>query len=589
MLRAHSLVTGAVALLTGALLFSACSAVDIGAGGEASCTNAIKDGDEQGVDCGGSCTTQCTGAGCTTNDQCASAKCENGVCGAKAGKPCGVGTPVAQCDNGQPCELDKDCKSLTCAGATCLVTPDSPPGPADGKKNNDETDVDCGGAAAPKCDDGKTCAADGDCATGYCPADSKKCTAPRYDDNVKNGKETDVDCGGTGTGMKKCAETKTCLVDTDCNGACNYEKKCIDAPSCKPHLGGDTCGAGELADNADKRESCCRTLPVPGFTDQARPGKAVSLDKYEITAGRLRAFIEDISAKNAGAPNIKGWAAANKPPIWDASWNMFLPSANEGADAIVVPRNPSNNTEAQPWNRDAGLYFQFNGVLFIYVHGHNTNNIASSYGLSTFWQPDAVQAKSASVPRRDAIVNGKIFAAKDYLDVKAATAIPNAIFAAFCHWDGGQLATDEVMDFVTGAPASLGNAAGCGTRCVPLGPAINATADSGQGINLPYYDPYFSDPQPTSEASSKIAAPGRMIGDVVRLNAGDEPWMDLHGNVEETVLDVTGATFTGNFGLKYRGIGYSSSRAAAGGSNLDKIKYPEYKAGYTGGRCMRFK
>lgn len=59
-----------------------------------------------------------------------------------------MGTPVSQCEKGQPCELDKDCTSLTCSGAVCAVTPERPPGPADpadGEKNNGETDVDCGG------------------------------------------------------------------------------------------------------------------------------------------------------------------------------------------------------------------------------------------------------------------------------------------------------------------------------------------------------------------------------------------------------------------------------------------------------------
>jgi hypothetical protein len=184
------------------------------------------------------------------------------------------------------------------------------------------------------------------------------------------------------------------------------------------------------------------------------------------------------------------------------------------------------------------------------------------------------------------------------------TSVTNAMLTAFCHWDGGQLATDEVLDFVTATPAALGNKNGCGTqvgskppcttnptiltggRCAPLD-SVNGTCDSGQGANLPYYYPYFADPQPTHEASSKIAAPGRVVADVVKLTAADaEGWMDLHGNVMEAVLDMTGETFTGDFGLKYRGIGYQSSRAL---TNPTTLKYPEYKAGYTGGRCMRFK
>lgn len=39
--------------------------------------------------------------------------------------------------------------------------------------------------------------------------------------------------------------------------------------------------------------------------------------------------------------------------------------------------------------------------------------------------------------------------------------------------------------------------------------------------------------------------------------------MDLHGNVHEVVVDINGATFTGNFGLEYRGIGTKSARAQA--------------------------
>jgi hypothetical protein len=584
--RTQAFVTAAVVLLAALVAAPGCSSVNAADG--ASCTNALKDGDEIGVDCGGSCTTLCTGAGCTGNEECASAKCESGACAAKDGKPCGVGTPIAQCDNGQPCELDKDCKSLTCDGATCALTPDSPPGPADGKKNNGETDIDCGGPNAPKCADGKGCDGDGDCATGYCPPDTKVCAAPRYDDGVKNGTETDIDCGGTGAGMLKCAETKSCLADTDCNGACNYENKCSDIPSCKSKLGGYTCGAGEVGSGAENHESCCKTLPVPAaFTDPGNPGKKVYLDKYEITAGRVRAFIEDITAKSGGKPNVKAWVAANKPKIWDNGWNMFLPSDTE-ADGIVVPRDPSKATEAKPWNRNTGTDYQFNGQLYIYVHGHNCINTASSYGFPTFWLPPNVMAKNGDgtkpgLPRANAFDgNGVMYPAKDYLDVKSATCVTNAMLAAFCHWDGGQLATDEVLDFVTNNPTP-GNQATCGSRCAPLA-SINATSDSGQ-TPTNYYFPYFADGT-THEGTSRIAAPGRMQGDVVRINAGDEPWMDLHGNLEESVLDVSGATFTGNFGLKYRGIGYNSSRALTNPAALTK---PEYKAGYTGGRCMRFK
>jgi hypothetical protein len=584
---------------------------------DASCTDGLKNGDEVGVDCGGSCTTLCTGDRCTADDQCASAKCTNGTCAARPGKPCGLGTPVATCDNGQPCELDKDCKSLTCDGNVCALTADSPPGPADGKKNNGETDVDCGGPNAPACANGKTCAVDTDCADKYCPPDKKVCAAASYTDGVKNGTETDVDCGGTVTtaGFKTCAQGKTCLADTDCNGACNYQKKCVDMPSCKPNMGGDTCGGGDLgagnmethetaAGQAPGHEDCCRTLEVKGYTDPGHAGKKVYLDKYEVTAGRVRAFVEWLAAKNAGEPNMRAWVVANKPAIWNDAWNQFLPTGMN-SDSSNMPHNPnppSGGNVPPPWNVTVGVSWVFGSNIMVYVHGHDTFHKPGSYGFTTFWYPPAVMVTPnngvARVNPHDA--TGKLLVAKDELDQKSMTAIPNAILQAFCTWDGGQLATDEVLDFVTASPPTLGSKSGCGTqtgtggtggRCADLA-KVNATSDSGTsngGVNpLNYNYPYYdngSGGTETSEGVNRLSAPGRLPADTVRINAGDEPWLDVHGNLHEAVLDMTGATFV-QFGLKYRGIGYSSARAQ---QNTTALTYPEYRAGYSGGRCMRFK
>ena len=207
--------------------------------------------------------------------------------------------------------------------------------------------------------------------------------------------------------------------------------------------------------------------------------------------------------------------------------------------------------------------------------------------------------------------------------------ITNAMLAAFCAWDGGQLATDEVLDYVTASPPSLGNTSGCGTqidnhdellgniftssvqtggRCAPVA-FINATFDAGDNLPVPgsslnAHHYHFPDTgNSTSDKAWEIAAPGRASlaeavfgqqADVVRINPGDEPWMDLNGNVTEAALDMSGASFTGNFALKYRGIGYGSSRSDLNntivkGESVERLKRPEAKAAYTGGRCMRFK
>jgi hypothetical protein len=81
----------------------------------------------------------------------------------------------------------------------------------------------------------------------------------------------------------------------------------------------------------------------------------------------------------------------------------------------------------------------------------------------------------------------------------------------------------------------------------------------------------------------------------VRINAGDEPWMDLAGNLNEVVLKTAAGKPTGRFGLKYRGVGYQSARSKLNfdpkwdEEDIARIERPQAKAAFAGGRCMRFK
>jgi Concanavalin A-like lectin/glucanases superfamily len=85
------------------------------------CDSKQKDGDETGVDCGGSCS--------------------------------------GLCKDGEGCAKGGDCKSGVCTNQTCL-----PSGCTDGLKNGSETDIDCGGPCSGKCALNKGCAALTDCA-----------------------------------------------------------------------------------------------------------------------------------------------------------------------------------------------------------------------------------------------------------------------------------------------------------------------------------------------------------------------------------------------------------------------------------------
>ena len=702
MLRTQTLIAAAIVLLSGAFLLPACS-VTLDSG--PSCTNGSKDDGEEGVDCGGVCPTKCTGSGCTKPEECASGKCDNGMCGAPAGKPCGVGATPPTCDDGQPCELDKDCKSGFCDGAKCAMPAagshtdgmknagetgidcggsvkatqpcpngqmcvDSldcvgtctggicgPIGPMDGKKNGMETDVDCGGPTAPKCVDGKTCAADTDCATGFCPDGTKKCTSPTYSDGVKNGTETDVDCGGAGMGFKACAQGKVCKVDTDCNGACNYKKLCVDSPSCKPRFGGDTCGMGEFDDPMNPpngQEDCCRTLEVKGFADPNQAGKKVYLDKYEITAGRMRAFLEAVgggvdAAGNAKSPNVKAYMATHRPAKgWNNGWEDVLPTANTGSSVTYAIKNatvnmlypgqdqylanhPTQNTwwignvaGPQPVGTsvdhtiDVGIFFALaeqsffpeyyakqpdwtQGPDYAQAHALNCTNKDGAYGYATYW------FDAATIIATEGSVHGKYFS-KNQLDQKALNCTPNALFAAFCAWDGGQLATAEVMDNVTGNTVSpIYSAKGGGTDCgggaacqngklsvgapAPYGTASGTCGGAAHtlisypdGGGYPCADVYYypnDQGQDFYDGTSRIAPPGRVPADVIAKNAGDEEWHDLIGNLEEVVLKAGEKER-----FDYRGWGTEWSSIV---HHHNQQSTPRGKGGAFGARCMRFK
>ncbi len=502
------------------------------------------------------------------------------------------------------------------------------PSCSNGARDGDETGVDCGGSCTKSCD----------ASTPSTPNEPKAGI-----NGTKDGDETDVDCGGA-SGVK-CTEGKSCRVDNDCDVACGYAGKCVSAPSCKVHLGGDTCGVGEVGQPGVKHETCCRSLEVTGFSDAAHPGKRVYLDKYEITAGRVRAFVEQLAEQNAGVPDIRGWVAKHRPQIWDDAWNDFLPTDYEGGTKTIGRRllgdprvedgigDPGPGVILPPDNDQVinlGVNYQFGATVFVDLHGNNCGTFDDAWGFPTYWYPADILSRDGELPRADGIgYGGEKIPAKDLLDVKSMNCITNAMLAAFCAWDGGQLATDEVLDYVTDTPASLGNISGCGTqydnhgdllgnifdrtvqtggRCAAVA-LVNATFDAGDTLPVPgsilnihnYHYPDLG--QVTHDKSWQVSAPGRASladeakggqADIVRLVAGSEGWLDLNGNLNEAALDMAGAKFTGKFALKYRGLGYGSSRSILNvtmmkGEDKLRIQRPEAKAAYAGGRCMRFR
>ena len=435
----------------------------------------------------------------------------------------------------------------------------------DGRRDGDETGVDCGGSCVTACG-GPGAPVGANDSGGQTPGE----TGGGGINGVKDGSETDVDCGGPDA--PKCGEGKGCLADTDCEVACSYASKCVSAPSCKVHLGGDTCGEHEVGQAGAKQESCCRSLPVPGYTDPANPGKTVYLDKYEITAGRIRAFVEQLAAANGGVPDVKSWIAAHRPQFWDPAWDDFMPTDWEGGTKVIARRLLGDpRPEDEGWTgppgpgvilppptdepRNMGVNYQFGSEIYVDLHGNNCGTFANSYGFPTYYYPADILARDGQLARADGkTYSGETVSAKDLLDVKSMNCITNAMMAAFCAWDGGQLATDEVLDYVTASPPTLANVSGCGTqyddhgellqnkfdhtvqtggRCPDVA-VVNATYDAGDNLPVPnsplnQHNYHFPDlGGATHDKSWQISAPGRAslapaangAIDLLRVNPG---------------------------------------------------------------------
>jgi len=96
------------------------------------CNDQIRNGDETGIDCGGSC---------------------------------------GKCDIGDSCRVNNDCDESNCVNGKCT------PFPCDnGTQDEQETDIDCGGGTCRACSGGRHCMLGSDCFSGICVAGSNTCS-----------------------------------------------------------------------------------------------------------------------------------------------------------------------------------------------------------------------------------------------------------------------------------------------------------------------------------------------------------------------------------------------------------------------------
>ncbi len=270
----------------------------------------------------------------------------------------------------------------TCSGAACEGGTTEP---------TDATSSRCGDGG---CATGEACLGAIDCTSGVCTGGT--CAAPTPTDGVKNGDETDVDCGGTSG--KKCAATKGCLAGADCVTDTCRAGVCAQARSCAQIAGGATCGPGEVGAADAQHEDCCTAAEVQR---PAAAGGPFLMDKYLITAGRMRAFLEAVGY------DVRGWIAANRPAWWSgtgtASWDAMLPT-----------------------NKDQFLFLMTNGGSGCYIGSKTGEN-----GAPAFWAPAADLARVVSgAPRKHTQAE---------LDTKVMNCFRAPLFHALCAYDGGRL------------------------------------------------------------------------------------------------------------------------------------------------------
>ncbi len=328
-------------------------------------------------------------------------------------------------------------------------------------------------------------------------------------DGIKNLDETDVDCGGAGA--PGCALGKACKMHGDCaSSACRYDGVCIASKSCTAHNGGDTCGPNGTDD-------CCKALPVP------RPGAPYVLDKFVITAGRFRQFVE----RTGG--DLRGYIQTHRPPGWDPAWDAWLP----------------NVLDDFTYDGKDGVYQQLGPGLYYPGEGGNYGCFVQGIGSRTYWLPPTInQARFQDAQTYDQAT----------LDQKPLNCVTQPMLAAFCAWDGGHLPVIQELDYAWhgGDPAnhyfpwgntprplgwfdaypSLADALSYGrTYCNPHG-----TGPCAEGYAAWRYNSWTPAVASTNDRSAYIPPPGR-------YPLGDGPFghSDLAGLVFNHTATLSGS------------------------------------------------
>lgn len=321
--------------------------------------------------------------------------------------------------------------------------------------------------------------------------------------------------------------------------------------------GGRTCGSGEVGEATAAHESCCVSIDLPG--------KNVKLDKYQITAGRVRAFLERVNG------NVRAFVQASRPAGWDPTWDAYVPTGS-GYD-------PAATGDAYAQSRTS--VWQQLGPSALFNQGGQIGCNIGGPGTHTYWMSPDVQTNQFSPSEPLTLFT------QAELDAKALNCVTSLMVMAFCHWDGGaRLPTITELDFAWngGVPASYKYP--WGNTPIPSGYA-NSGAETPVGgdhtVANYSHDYFFPEPPAGKEAygdySYYISPPGRFPN-----GNGQFGHADLAGNL----FDVT-STLSGSGDPTTKLSRWSRNGSWEG----HEIPYPVHnspllrKYGKQGGRCAR--
>ena len=314
--------------------------------------------------------------GCTGSGACSIGTRTNRSVSATFAKATGAAcTASIQCQTGLSCLDGVCCTQSTCAACqNCgsdglcgvgVANAEDPTGTTCTGKSI------CDGAHACKAKGGEVCVSATDCASGTCTDGHcctqtcgvcQSCTGAAGICAAITANDDPDSCTGSNTcdmtGACKKRDGQACTAGSECaSSGCNAgvcAEPIATGPSC---LGlPKTCGP-------IGNQSCCSTLPVPGgsfyraydgvnLTDKTYPASVASfyLDKYPVTVGRFRAFVNAGMGVRATAP-VAG--AGAHPLIASSGWNSdWTPNLPTSAAALATSINCSLTSPV--WTDTAG-------------------------------------------------------------------------------------------------------------------------------------------------------------------------------------------------------------------------------------------